>query len=223
MALRRIIDLSYPINNAMPVYPGDPVVHTRLVHNINDGGYNVSEICMGSHTGTHVDSQHHVMHTDHAVDSLPLDSMVGWAEVLDLTDISEKSEITSADLDKFADRVKPGARLLLKTDWGKKFGKAEFFTDFPCISEGAAGWLVARSIKLLGIEQPSLHTTHDIEVHKALLSNNIVLIESIANMDQIHSERVYLAALPLKLAGLDGAPVRAIAIEGIELPEGTEG
>ena len=217
--MRRIIDLSHPITEDIPVFPGDPTVRTNIIHSIKDGGYNVSEICMSLHTGTHVDVAHHVMYTDHGVDKLPLDALVGWAEVLDLGDIPAQTEITAADLDAFADRVDEGARLLLKTDWSKKMGQPDFFTDFPGLTEGAARWLIARNVKLVAIEQPSVHPTDHINVHKSLLSHGIVLIESIANLDRLTSKRVYIAALPPNLVGMDGAPIRVIAIEGIEVLE----
>lgn len=217
--MKRIIDLSYTISDGMPVFPGDPGVVFERVRAIHEGGYNVTRISMSTHTGTHVDVPPHVMHDDRGVDSIPLDSLLGWAEVLDLGDSAPSTEITSADLDRFAARVTEGARLLLKTGWGKRWGTPDFYKDFPGISEGAAAWLLARKVKLLGIEQPSVHTTLHREVHKALLSSGMVVLETVANLHEITSDRVYLAALPIKLAGLDGAPTRVVAIEGIEVSE----
>jgi kynurenine formamidase len=69
-------------------------------------------------------------------------------------------------------------------------------------------------VKLLGLEQPSVHAERHLEVHKALLSAGIVLIETLANFEALTQDRVYLVALPLRLAGADGAPARVIAIEG---------
>jgi len=217
--MKRIIDLTYPITESMPVFPGDPGVEFARVAAIHEGGYNVTRISLGTHAGTHVDAPSHVLLDDRGVDSIPLDSLVGWAEVLDLGDLAPGSEIISADLDGFAARVTDGARLLLKTGWGKRWGTPEFYTDFPGISEGGAAWLIARKVKLLGIEQPSVHTKRHREVHKALLSSGMVVLETVANLHEITSDRVYLAALPIKLAGLDGAPMRVIAIEGMEVNE----
>lgn len=217
--MRRVIDLTYTIRDGMPVWPGDPGVEFTKVGTISDCGYNCTRITMGAHTGTHVDSPHHVMHDDRGVDSYPIGSLVGWAEVLDLGKLAPGSEITSADLDVFVGRVPEGARLLLKTGWGKRWGQPEFYTELPGISEGAAVWLAARKVKLLGIEQPSVHTQLDRPVHRALLVTGMVLLETVANMHEITADRVYLAALPMKLAGLDGAPTRVVAIEGIELGE----
>lgn len=200
----------------MPVWPGDPGVEFTRTASIPEGGYNCTRISMGAHTGTHIDSPHHVMHDDRGVDSYALDALVGWAEVLDLGELAPGSEITSADLDRFAERVPDGARLLLKTGWGRRWGKPEFYTELPGISEGAAAWLQARQIKLLGIEQPSVHTQLDRQVHRALLVTGMVLLETLANLNEITADRVYIAALPVKFAGLDGAPTRVVAIEGME-------
>lgn len=214
--MKRIIDLTYAIRAGMAVWPGDTEVEFRKTHTIAEGGYNNTTMTLGAHTGTHVDSPRHVMHDDRGVDVCPMESLVGLAEVLDLGEMAPLSEITSADLDKFANRVPEGGRVLLRTGWGKRWGQPGFYSEFPGISEGAAAWLQARKIKLLGIEQPSVHTQLDKQVHKALLVSGMVLIETLANMHQLTAERVYLAALPMKLAGVDGAPTRVIAIEGME-------
>lgn len=217
--MRKVIDLTHTIRAGMPVWPGDVPVEFIKTAAIHEKGYNNTRISMGAHTGTHMDSPHHVMLDDRGIDAYPMDSLVGWAEVLDMGELAPLSEITSADLDKFANRVTEGARILLKTGWGKRWGQPEFYTELPGISEGAAAWLAARKIKLLGLEQPSVHTTLDKPVHKALLVTGMVLVETIANMHEIAADRVYLAALPMKLAGLDGAPTRVVAIEGIEVKE----
>lgn len=199
----------------MPVYPGDPQVRFNRVHTIKDGGYNVTEVVMGTHTGTHMDAPSHCIHIDRGIDSLRLEAMVGWAEVLDVGEKTDGSEITSADLDAYAERVSEGSRVLIKTGWGRRFGDPSFFTSFPGLSAGAALWLTKRKISLLALEQPSVHRENHLEIHKTLLSNGVVLIESAANMDQITQDRVYITALGLPLAGLDGSPIRMIAVEGM--------
>ncbi len=217
--MRRIIDLTHPITDGMPVFPGDPPVCFEPMHTIKDGGYNVTRICAGTHSGTHVDVPHHCMYHDRSVDRLPLDVLVGWAEVLDLTNKGPKSEITAADLDAFADRIYTGARILLKTNWSKRLNEPDFFTDYPGLTEGAVMWLNARKVRLVGLEQPSTHPSHHLEVHKALLTQGVVLLESLANLDQLTLDRVYLVALPLNLLGADGSPMRVIAMEGVEISE----
>lgn len=212
--MNRLIDLTYKITDGMPVWPGDVEVVFTRTSVIPQNDYNNSKVCFGTHTGTHVDSPHHAMHDSRGVDRFDLDALVGWAEVLDFGELAPRAEIISADLDLFDSRIPEGARLLLKTGWGKRWSEPEFFTEFPSLSEGAAAWLAARKIKLLGIEQPSVHTSQGLQVHKALLSTGMVLLETVANMSQITADRVFLTALPLNLAGLDGAPTRVVAIEG---------
>jgi kynurenine formamidase len=197
----------------MPVFPGDPGVVFDQVASIQNGGYNVTRVTIGTHTGTHVDVPHHCIHSEQTVDRLSLDALVGWAEVLDLGELAPGYEIAAADLDVFENRIGMGARVLLRTGWSKRFGRPEFFTDFPGLTEGAALWLTARNVKLVGIEQPSVHSKRHLAVHKALLSAGIVLIETMANLGEIAQDRVYMAALPLNLVGLDGSPLRAVAIE----------
>lgn len=199
----------------MPVFPGDPEVTFERVHAISQGGYNVTRVTVGSHSGTHVDVPSHVMFSDHTADTIPLDTLVGWAEVVDLGELARGAEITSAHLDVFSDRIDEGARILLRTGWSKQYGSAGFFDGFPGLSEGAAVWLGSRKTRLLGLEQPSVHPSDHLEVHKLLLAAGVVVVESM-DLREITAERVYLAVLPLKLAGLDGAPARAIALENGE-------
>ncbi|MCL5105086.1 MAG: cyclase family protein [Armatimonadetes bacterium] len=217
--MKRIIDLSHPIRGGMPVFPDDPQVKFRPAHTIVQSGYSVTEITMGSHTGTHVDVPRHCLFSDRSVDAIPLDALVGWAEVLDLTERQIGAEITAADLDEFADRVRDGSRVLIRTGWSKRFGQPDFFTDYPGVSAGAAAWLTGRKVRLVGIEQPSFDIGSHTDVHKALLSSGMVLIELLANLEQLTQERVYLIALPLNLVGMDGSPMRVVAMEGVEVIE----
>lgn len=217
--MKRIIDLTYPIRAGMAVWPGDPAVEFTKTGTIAESGFNTTLITMGTHTGTHTDSPRHVMHDDRGVDCYPMESLMGWAEVLDMGELKPRAEITSADFDKFAKRVPEGGKILLKTGWGKRWGQPEFYTDFPGISEGAVAWLQARKIKLLGLEQPSVNTQLNRQIHKGLLVSGMVLLETLGNMQDLQAERVYLVALPMKLAGIDGAPTRVIAIEGMDDPE----
>ena len=213
----RIVDLTHPTNDAMPVCPGDPAVKFTRVSTATDAGYNVTEVCFGTHTGTHMDAPYHVLDGQATVDHIPLEALIGPAEVLDLFEKGPKSEIEFADLERFAHRIEPGCRLLLRTDWSTRFGQPDFFTDGPGIAPDAAKWLAAKGVRLLGLEQPSVSNKHSLEVHSILLDAGIVLVETMANLADLREQRVWLIVLPLKLAGLDGSPVRAIAIEGADI------
>lgn len=217
--MARIVDLSHLLYSGMPVFPGDPPVEFVRASTIKESGYHVTTVRFGTHAGTHVDTPSHVLFDDTAVDSLALDDLVGWAEVLDLGELAPGSEITAAHLDVFSDRVRSESRVILKTGWSRYVGQENYFTAYPSLSEGAAMWLTARCVKLLAVEQPSVHLTEHVKIHKLLLSERLVLVEGLANTAELTHDRVYLVALPLKLQGLDGSPMRVIAIEGADAPE----
>ena len=153
--LRRIGRPILPHIPDMAVYPGDAPVRFTTLRTIKDTGYHVSEFCMSTHAGTHVDVPFHVILDDRTVDKLSLEALVGEAEVLDFGELKPGDEITSAHLDSFVDRVKAGSRLLLKTGWGKRWGKPGYFDDFPGLSEGAAMWLASREVGFVGLRSPS--------------------------------------------------------------------
>lgn len=217
--MKRIVDLSHPITAGMPVFPGDPEVRLAPAHTITESGYSVMEVTLGTHTGTHIDVPRHVLFSDQSVSDIPLEVLVGWAEVLDVSHKLLGAEITAADLNEFSDRITNGGRVIIRTGWSKRHDTPEYFTDYPGISEGAAAWLIGRNVKLLGIEQPSVDRGKLSTVHKALLSKGIVILESLTNLDTLTQDRVYLIALPLNLAGLDGSPARVVAVEGVEVGE----
>jgi kynurenine formamidase len=137
--------------------------------------------------------------------------------VLDLTPTEPKELIGVKHLAKWADVISPGDRLLLRTDWHRRFGTPEYRNALPRISPGLATWLVERKVALLGVEPPSVADVNSLEeltvVHRILLGGHVVIVEGLAHLDEVKTEIVEFVALPLRIVGGDGCPVRAIAIE----------
>ena len=144
------------------------------------------------------------------MDQIELDDLIGQVTVFDLGILNPLSQITAIDLQKCADENKHSSRLFIKTGWGSRYGNAEFFNEFPSLTQDAIVWLVENKIKLIGVEQPSLNINEDLKIHQILLDAGIICIENLANMEQVSAGNYNMAALPLKLFGLDGAPVRVI-------------
>lgn len=210
---RRIIDLSLEIYHHTPVYPLDP--HTGFIthQTIETTGYNITQIIMSTHVGTHLDAPYHFLREGRTVDKLALEKCIGPAIVINMNHKKPKEAIKIEDFASFEKKIVKETRLLIRTDWARFFPAQTYFFDSPVITVETAKWLAEREIGLLGVEVPSVNSQDYMEVHKILLGKEIVVVEALTNLAQITKEEVYFIVLPLRLKGLDGSPVRAVAIE----------
>ncbi len=209
----KIVDLSHDITHQMKVFPADPAVGI-LRHHDYQNGYFVSQVIFGTHTGTHIDVPVHKIKGGMTVDEVPIEKFTGRALVMDIPGLKPLEEITPAHLDKYAAKLDGVRAVILRTGWGQHFAQDDFFTSFPGLSEEAVDWFDTHKIRLIGLESPSVNALKHQEIHTLLLKKNILIVESLANVDKIRKEYVDFFAVPLKLKGLDGSPVRAFAVEG---------
>lgn len=209
----RVIDLSLPVYSEMPVYPGDPKVFFMKYRSIDPDGYNLTQILMGSHTGTHLDVPLHFVDGGDSIDKIPPERFIGEAYVINLNYKKAEEDITPEDLLPYADKIQEGSKILLRTDWYKVLPDRRYFREQPRISYELALWLVERKISLLGLETPTINPVDNRKLHQTLLSGGIILVEALAHLDEIKKDKVLFIALPLKFVNGDGSPVRAIAIE----------
>lgn len=210
--MRKIIDLTHDITHQMPVFPADPSVGI-LRHHDYSNGYFVSQVIFGTHSGTHIDVPVHRLKNQKTVDQVEIEKFTRKAFVMDFTFIKPLEEITPTMLERYVNEVKEVSAVIIKTGWAAQFGKEDFFTSFPGLAEDAANWFFQNGIELIGLESPSVNATKHLEVHRGLLEKEIYIVESLANVDKLSKEYVEFFAVPLKLKGLDGSPVRAFAIE----------
>ena len=208
---RRVIDLSIPIDNQLRG------AQISTFKQLEADGWNATTLNLYSHCGTHVDAPRHFLPQGPTLDQQSLEVCCGPARVLDLTPVSPAERIGPERLRRWADQIRPGDRLLLRTDWHLRLGSDEYRQSLPRISVELAEWLVARKVILLGVEPPSVADVNNIEeltrVHQILLAGGILIVEGLANLNQLRQEKVEFIALPLCIRGGDGCPVRAIAIE----------
>jgi len=193
----------------MTVCPGDPPPVIEPHDAIASAGYNTTRLSMSNHTGTHLDVPYHYLDNGARVDEVELDTFYGPAALIDL---GPGAVIDVKALELHAEVFQPGARVLYRTGWGSRFGDDDFFHGFPSLTPDAARWIAGRGIGLLGMDTPS-PSEESRETHLALLGAGIILVESLANLEQL-PPRFTLSCLPLKLTGLDGSPVRAVAVVG---------
>ena len=209
--MSRIIDLT------LTVRPGMRGVDFEARSSVDNKGWNTQMLHLYSHSGTHLDAPYHFIAGGKTLEQLALDKCIGPALVIDLSRVQPRELITVEHLAAYAQRIGPGSRLLLKTGWSARVDLPEYRNDLPRISLPLAEWLAGREIALLGVEPPSVADVNSPEeltsVHRTLLGAGIVIVEGLANLDALQQEEVTFIALPLKLEGGDGSPVRAIAIE----------
>jgi len=163
----------------------------------------------------HVDAPLHFLVDGREMAAMPVDQWVGEAAVVDLTHLDANGEVTAEDLKRRAEHVRPGDIVLLRTDWPKRVSveTEQFWKDGPWTGLSACEWLVARQVKAVGYDYPPgpVHPRHDRRA-AIFFPAGITVIEYLTNLDQIGVSRCRFVALPLKLEGADGCPVRAIAI-----------
>ena len=210
---RNVIDLSLPYYHEMPVHPDDPRIGFINFAKNSTHGCNMTQLVLSSHGGTHMDAPSHFIEDGRSIDQVDLNTCIGPALVINLENLAAQRDLIISDLEPYQHKIKAGTAILLRTDWYKMFPKTTFYTDFFGISVELAVWLANTGISLIGVETPAIHPKNYERVHKVFLSNNIAIIECLANLDSIHSDEIFFVALPLKLKGLDGSPVRAVAIE----------
>lgn len=207
----RVIDLSLPVDKLMRG------VDIRTARQLEEDGWNATTLELYSHAGTHMDAPRHFLPDGNTLDQQTLDVLVGPATVVDITPVSPRELITVDHLASVAESIEPRARLLLRTDWHQRYGTQAYRDELPRISLELAEWLVAKEVALLGVEPPSVadvNNKHELTtVHQTLFRGGVVIVEGLAQLDQITSATPEFIALPLRIIGGDGCPVRAVAIE----------
>jgi kynurenine formamidase len=208
----RLIDLTLTLRAGMRGVAFEPKFNFR------EHGWNARTLHLYSHCGTHMDAPIHSEAGDQSIDEVPLDRCMGPAWLVKLDGLAPKSLIRVADLGDIATRFAPGDSLLLRTGWSAFVDQAKWRDELPRISLELAHWCVAKGVRLLGVEPPSVADVNNlsevIQIHQTLLGGGVLIVEGLTNLEAITQERVFFAALPLKPLRGDGSPVRAFAVEG---------
>ena len=204
-----IIDISITISEAMVTYEGDPKIRIQKTKNLHDDGVILSQITMGLHSGTHIDSPAHFFEDGKSIDKLKLESFIGEAKVYDFTFIEES--IKESDLKNI--KIKEGEILLFKTKNSELYKRDSFSKNFVYLDEGGADYLFEKKIKAVGIDYLSIEKfgSDNNYVHKRLLLNQIPIIEGL-NLGHVKPGKYALFCLPLKVLGGEAAPARCILI-----------
>jgi kynurenine formamidase len=208
MSHGRIVDLSQTVDAGTPVYPGDGPVRITV---LEQASVNLSRIDLCVHTGTHMDAPFHFFHDAETIDRVALDRCVSPARIVDLRGIAKGGEIRREDIETRLNAPLRAHAAVLHTGWSKHWGVPDYFSDHPFLSADAAQFLVDCDVQLVGVDMPSVdHAPY--AAHQILLGAGVPIVENLTNLDAIGADLFQLIVLPLKLAGRDGSPVRAVAI-----------
>lgn len=208
MSKRPWIDVSVLITPELPVWAGDPPVTLHPAMRIQKGAVcNVTHIHCSVHVGTHMDGLCHFIDGAPGLETMPIDATIGPCRVIEIKD---KESIKPSSLQRL--RLRKGERVLFKTINSKRCWQQQHFVkDFVYIAKEAAQYLVDRGVRTVGIDYLSIGGFYQdgVETHQIMLGAGIWVIEGL-NLSAIKPGRYDLICLPVKIAGSDGAPARAV-------------
>jgi kynurenine formamidase len=197
-----IIDLSVPLNEQTPIYPGDPATKIEPAGLLAKDGYCDHYISVGTHVGTHIDAPKHMLDGGASLDQTPVEQFVGRGCYVDVTDGNFEA-VKSAD-------IQAGDIVLLYTGMSSSYHETVYFEDYPAMPDEIANYLVGKKVKMVGVDACSVDNKDGFPIHKILLAGNVLIIENLTNLSKLDSKNFKIYALPINLQ-IDGAPARVIA------------
>ena len=203
-----LYDATLPLVAGMATWPGEPGPDRSLIKGIDKGDpANVSRLCMGMHTGTHVDAPIHFIPGGSGIESVPLDALVGPGLVVDVGSVTA---ITADLLDNL--QLPAGLeRVVFKSRNSGFIEDSTFHEDFTYIAHDAARWLVAHGFRLVGIDYLSVEGFSQKEplTHRVLLGAAVAIVEG-CFLRGVPPAAYTIMALPMKLVGSDGGSTRLV-------------
>ncbi len=206
-----VIDLTHPLSEGMPAYPGTLPPTVKQANTVENDGYAEKLVSMYTHTGTHIDAPAHMLADGPTLDQLNMDYFVGQACVID---VSGLITIEKAFLESQEGSMDGCATVLFHTGWDRYWGQKEYFRGFPVLSREATQWLAAKGLKGIGWDAISVDPvgSRDFPNHMVLFRAGMISIENLTGLGDLVGKRFLFSCLPLKLVEADGCPVRAVAI-----------
>ena len=232
----RLVDLTQPFNERTIYWPTSPSTFKlqRLAYGVTDAGFffAANTFCAPEHGGTHLDAPIHFAQGRRTAEEIPLTQLVGPAVVIDVTRQAGADfdyRLTREDVIRFErrhGRIKPGTIVLLRTGWSRFWPDRKAYLgddtpgdasklSFPSYGEDAARLLVEeRKVGMLGVDTASIDygRSRDFIVHRIALAQNVPGLENLANLGELPARGAIVVALPMKIEGGTGGPVRAIAL-----------
>ena len=235
-AAYRMVDLTHAYSSKTVFWPTSPTRFTldRLAFGKTEGGYfyAANTLCTPEHGGTHLDAPIHFGEGKRTADQIPLEQLIAPAVVIDVTakaNADRDYRLTADDVAQFEKRhgrIAAGTMVLLRTGWSRHWPNAKAYMgddtpgdasrlSFPSFGLDAAKLLVEeRGAGALGIDTASIDygRSTDFTVHRLAAARNVPGLENLTNLDQLPPTGAIVVALPMKIEGGSGGPLRAVAL-----------
>ena len=209
----KIIDHTLTVSEKIPTFPGSPKPQFIEWETIAKDGYNLELLFLSSHTGTHIDAPFHFVKNGKKIHEILPERLVNEATLIKIKKKANQP-ILKTDIQKFEKKhgqIKSGTAVVFWTGWQKNLAEEFYFSKNPGLAVSAAKYLVSKKINLVAIDSPSIDLGSDLKfpVHHILAKNNILIVENLANLEKINSDKFHLITSPLKLKNATGSPIRA--------------
>jgi len=236
LAKARVVDLTHAFDEKTIYWPNSPSTFklTKLADGATEGGYyyRMNSFCAPEHGGTHLDAPSHFAKDGWTADQIPLAKLVAPGVVLDVSKQASTDpdyRLTAADVrafEKIHGAIPAGAIVLLRTGWGSRWpDRKRYLGDdtpgetshlhFPSYGRESAELLVKdRHVAALGLDTASIDygPSKDFIVHQIANGANVPGLENIANLEEVPETGAWIVALPIKIAGGSGGPLRIVAL-----------
>ena len=208
----RIVDLTHPLSNDMPVYPGLPRPAVDPIARVENDGYAMSRYELLNHIGTHVDAPSHLVAGGDTLEDIALERLVCDAVTIDVA-AREPGPLPLPELEPHLDSIRPGDLVLLHSGNARNYGHERYWTGWSYPDAEASRALIERGISGVGFDGPSADPvdTTDYGLHRIWLEAGRLILENLANLDQL-PPRAPVVIAPMRVEAANGAPVRAFAL-----------
>ena len=237
ITLGKLVDLSYAYDSTTIYWPTERgFIFEKGFEGITPGGwfYTANRFWTPEHGGTHIDAPIHFWKEGRSLDQIPVEQLIGPGIVVDVTDRCQSNRDYRVDVSDFQTweqahgRIPDGAIVLLRTGYSKYWpnriqymgtdkrgDSAVALLHFPGLHPDGARWIATeRKIRAIGLDTPSIDygQSKDFACHVILFSHDIPALENVADMSRLPAVGLTVVALPMKIKGGSGGPVRIVAI-----------
>lgn len=203
--MAKMVDLTMPIDERTPTFPGDPEQEIEDASTVDEDGYAVKRLNFSSHFSTHIDAPAHMVRGGKTLDEYPTENFVGEAVAVDV----RGQEEISLDPDHVG--FTEVEMVFFRTGHAQKAYGDGYYRGAPVITEETAEMLVEKGVDIVGIDSYS-PDEEPYPVHEILLGNDILIAENLVNLEEVSGKSFRCYLLPLKIGDADGAPCRAIGV-----------